>query len=268
MSTPNNAEVILFGKIFINGDIATRTGLHIGAERGDFAIGGVDNPIIRDPLTNYPFIPGSTLRGKMRSLAEKITGAPQNNLISHIRIHIAENEEQYQQYWVNPIFGIPAQRPYPVYAPTRLIVRDVFMSDTSAQELEKAQTDQPFTEIKTEVAIDRITSAAVPRPLERVPAGVVFENFEMVYSIYELPGDLDRFPHILECMQLLEDDYLGGQGSRGSGKIAFQNVSISVKTRDNYADPFYYSDQGFTVADLLVGRNELIEWLHQLFPVG
>ena len=115
--------------------------------------------------------------------------------------------------------------------PTRLIVRDTFLTRESIDALDKADTDTDFTEIKTEVAIDRITSAATPRQQERVPAGTIFGPFQIVHSLYtldeddrdnQLQAELQFFQTVLTGMELLEDDYLGGSGSRGSGQIAFK----------------------------------------------
>lgn len=261
-------SVNLYGRIFITGDIVAMTGLHIGGAQTGLEIGGVDNVVIRDPLTDRPYIPGSSLRGKMRSLWEKKNGALQNWPIGQgVRIHICEKAGDYMRCPVCQIYGVPGQ--LEASSPTRLVVRDVFMSEDSAKKLEEvAQTDLPYTEVKWEAAIDRVTSAATPRQMERVPAGVIFSGFEMVFSVYDHPGDLQRFPDVLESMQLLEDDYLGGQGSRGSGKIAFQNVQVWVRSRADYRQPLLFSEQAMTVAEWLTQKDALINWLRQALPAG
>ncbi len=264
----NSSSVNLYGRIFITGYISAETGLHIGGAQSSLAIGGVDNVVIRDPMTNRPYIPGSSLRGKMRSLWEKKSGAVQNQKIGQdVHIHVCEYANDYARCPVCQIYGVPGQ--LEASSPTRLIVRDVFMSDESAQKLiELGQTDLPYTEVKWEAAIDRVTSAATPRQMERVPAGVIFSNFEMIFSVYEHPGDLDRFPDVLESMQLLEDDYLGGQGSRGSGKIIFQQVMVWARSRVDYRTPKYFSETGMSVAEWLNQREALVEWLNQAIPAG
>ncbi|MBN1429326.1 MAG: type III-A CRISPR-associated RAMP protein Csm3 [Anaerolineae bacterium] len=279
MATQLTSQITLYGRVFVRGDIRLVTGLHIGAERGELTIGGVDkNAVLRDILTNQPYIPGSSLRGKMRSLAEKTLGAPQNkNMGSGVRIHSAETRPDYDQFWVNPVFGIPAEVDYDPGAPTRLIVRDVFLSETSVEELEKARTDQPFTEVKTEVSIDRVTAKANPRSMERVPAKAVFSGMEMVYSVF-LPGDFDYFWELLRTMRVLEDDYLGGQGTRGSGKIQFGNLTISTRARANYQVENYYggNDARFTVDELLAtgedpemlaNGEDLFNWIQMQIPI-
>ncbi len=239
----------LSGRVFLSFNLEAKTGLHIGGSDEGISIGGVDKTVIRNPLTNHPYIPGSSLRGKIRSLVEKYTGAAQNNRIGRdVKIHScganAKKDEEIEQatkdYKACPvcqIFGVPGERTFS--SPTRLIVRDVHLNKASVKELEALRTDLPFTEVKTEVAIDRVTSAASPRQMERVPAGAVFGRAEMVYSIYEGDGfdpaaDLKHFKTVITGLQLLEDDYLGGLGSRGSGRVALQKIEVKVKSRRNY----------------------------------
>jgi CRISPR-associated protein Csm3 len=131
------------------------------------------------------------------------------------------------------IYGVPAQD---FNLPSRLIVRDVMLTPVSREQLFKARTDLPFTEVKTEVSIDRITSQANPRSIERVPAGAEFGPMEMVYSIYG-SQDVEWFSVLIDGMTLLEDDYLGGSGSRGSGKVEFKDLMITIKQKDDYRNP-------------------------------
>ena len=235
----------LYGRLIIYGTIVAKTGLHIGGSGGSFAIGAVDNPVIKNPLTSEPYIPGSSLRGKMRSLTEKYLGL---ELFEHAgvkHIHTAEKsrktgvdaeraEQIYAKSPVAKIYGVPSDDF--VSAPTRLVVRDINLTTDSREKLRSARTDTAFTEIKTEVSIDRITSQANPRQLERVPAGACFGPMEIVYSIYR-EEDVDLFKTVVIGMQLLEDDYLGGSGSRGSGKIAFEQLSLAFKTTLSYDQP-------------------------------
>lgn len=238
-------KIELKGRVFITFDIEAMTALHIGGSDVGVEIGGVDKTVIRDKLTNRPYIPGSSLKGKMRSLLEKYKGLKQNQRIGQGYIHSCGAEykgeesktkgaKEYANCDVCQIFGVPGERDFAT--PTRLVVRDSFLSEDSAKGLENAQTDLPYTEVKTEVSIDRVTSAANPRQMERVPAGVVFEKGEMVFSLYDIQWengevhkaeeDLERLNVLLKAMQLVEDDYLGGLGSRGSGKVAFKKIQV------------------------------------------
>lgn len=260
----NNNRIQLKGRVLIYFDVVAKTGLHIGGTESGIEIGGVDKTVIRDPLTNRPYIPGSSLRGKLRSLLEKYKGLPQNQRIGQGFIHScgAENNKHSDTYLncdVCTTFGVPGEREFAT--PTRLIVRDVFMDEQSAKALENAGTDLPYTEVKTEVSIDRVTSAANPRQMERVPAGTRFSNAELVYSVYEgancdAQKDVQRLKVIVEGLQLLLDDYLGGLGSRGSGKVEIENIRLAWRGEDYSAAPKTLG-QFETVAELAAGLSKV-----------
>lgn len=275
----------LTGRVFITFDIEAVTGLHIGGTEAGIEIGGVDKTIIRDKLTNRPYIPGSSLKGKMRGLSEKYRGLKQNQSVGQTSIHSCGAEymkedqrtkgrAEYLACDVCQVFGVPGERDFNVASPTRLVVRDTHMSDLSAARL-SGKTDLPFTEVKTEVSIDRVTSAANPRQMERVPAGTVFggkrtfkqdgqereidQPAEMVYSVYSGAGcdplkDVERLRTVVEGMQLLEDDYLGGLGSRGSGKVRLQGIKVTVRSQADYlrkpAEIGSYPDLAGLIKDL------------------
>lgn len=228
----------LFGRIVITANIQTLTGLHIGGSSAAMEIGGVDKTIIRNPITNQPYIPGSSLRGKMRSQTEKMLGLEQNqNIGKDVWIHSCQKPEAFEKNGGCPvctIYGLPGERGF--NSTTRLVVRDVSMTSESVEKLDRSHADLPYAEYKTEVAIDRVTSAATPRSLERVPAGTIFGPSEMVYSIYE-DRDFDRLAFVFDALQLVEDDYIGGSGSRGSGKIRFESIQLTVRSKKDYGNP-------------------------------
>lgn len=227
-------KIKMYGRIFIEADIKAVTGLHIGGSGVGMEIGGIDNAIIRNPVTNQPYIPGSSLRGKMRSQLEKSLGLEQNNRVGNVYIHTCKTEAEYNKGNGCPVchvFGVPGE--VEATGPALLVVRDVNLDQKSAAELDKAKSDLPYAELKTEVTIDRVTSAATPRTLERVPAGAVFGPAEMVFGVYD-KADIDRFEHVVNALQLVEDDYLGGSGSRGSGKVEFTNLKIYARSSDSY----------------------------------
>jgi CRISPR-associated protein Csm3 len=267
------SKIQLKGRIFLTFDIEARSGLHIGGSDEGISIGGVDKPVIRNKWNNQPYIPGSSLRGKIRSLLEKYSGAIQNNKIGKdVTIHSCganartpEEKKQaalsYKECDICQVFGVPGEREFS--SPTRLIVRDVQMHEESVKKLTDLRTDLPYTEVKTEVAIDRVTSAASPRQMERVPAGAVFSPAELIYSLYDNNGagsdaDLGRFKTVITGLQLLEDDYLGGLGSRGSGKVALKNIEVKVKSSRNYdqAQPLRDKPYG-TLAELVADFERL-----------
>ncbi|MFQ3610512.1 MAG: type III-A CRISPR-associated RAMP protein Csm3 [Fimbriimonadales bacterium] len=247
-------SIKIIGKVVITGSVRLLTGLHIGGAAAGLDIGGVDNPIIRHPVTREPYIPGSSLRGKMRALLERAHDLSLNKKVQDVRLHECYAEDEYRTCPICHVFGIsPGERErnqnsnqssdrrgeWACYKPTRLIVRDALLSPDSRQKLELADTDLPFSEVKWEASIDRITSAAVPRQNERVPADTVFEPFEMVYTIYRLNGndweqDIEWLKVLFEGMRLLEDDYLGGYGSRGAGKIRFEQLKVELRPLGYY----------------------------------
>jgi CRISPR-associated protein Csm3 len=257
----------LLARVILTGRIRAVSGLHIGGSPGALAIGNVDLPVIREAIHGKPYIPGSSLKGKMRSLAEKLTGAPQNrNIGKDVAMHVAETREEYDRFWVNPVFGVPGEIKFEIPAPTRLVVRDVPLDEASDKELREAKTDLPYTEVKWEAAIDRVTAAATPRQMERVPAGAVFAPMELVFNVFRRE-DLDLFGHVLTALKLVEDDYLGGQGSRGSGKVAFEELHLKV-----YCGPDYASAGERALGDLAglddAARKGAITWLKGTLPAG
>jgi CRISPR-associated protein Csm3 len=247
----NSANLAFKSKIFVSGTIVTLTGLHIGGNSTEMSIGGADSIVIRDPITNYPYIPGSSLRGKMRSLLERHRDEMTINFENHDKSYssIKEAAEIIAQgvkfESAGPatdgkaasarLFGVAVdQNKGKLSIPQRLIVRDAMLEEESAKKLEKAKhTDMPLTEVKTEVAIDRITSKANPRQIERVPAGAEF-TFEFILNLYGDDKEDEFLTLLWECMELLQDDYLGGHGSRGYGRVKFNVKSVTRKTAEDY----------------------------------
>lgn len=262
-------QIQLHGRVIISGIIKTVTGLHIGKGKEGVAIGGVDNPIMRDSLTNEPYIPGSSLKGKLRSLAEKATNAPQEQSMGQeVKIHVAQSQVEYDRYWVNTVFGVPGEVQYALTGPTRLVVRDGRLTQDSKTRLLEADTDLPFTEVKYEAAIDRVTAAANPRPLERVPAETEF-TFEMVFSIYQ-DKDKTFVKELIGVMRNLEDDYLGGSGSRGSGKVAFKALEVIIRPTTSYLDTAQKGEmiKATDLADLLGKFGEVDKAVSAIIKAG
>ena len=239
------ASIQLHGKIFLQGTIRAITGLHIGGNSDDLEIGGIDNPIIRNAFDRKPYIPGSSLRGKMRGLLDRHFNNDLNKPVGRdVHVHECETPNDYKACPVCQVFGVaPIRQLSGETLPTRLIVRDTFLNDDALDVLNNTDTDTIYAEIKTEVAIDRITSAATPRQQERVLAGTTFGPFQMIQSFYtqdqdnpstQLENEIQLFDTVLKGMELLADDYLGGSGSRGSGQIAFEDLKLTFKSRQCY----------------------------------
>lgn len=227
----NNAGTYMFlGKVMIKGRMEVVTGLHIGASRETVKIGGIDSPVVRDPVTNLPYIPGSSLKGKMRSLMEKALGKNFKEISKQplIQIHVCDDG----RCEVCRLFGssVKVGREQK-HIPSRLIVRDLHL--LNKDDLEKIETGLPYTEWKFENSIDRVTSAANPRQIERVPAGAVF-GLELVYDAQDGGQLKEDIENIQRALKLLEDDALGGHGSRGYGQVRFSEMTFDVYPRAYY----------------------------------
>ncbi len=243
----SNINLEFKGKYILTGNIRCVTGLHIGGSVASIEIGGVDNPVIKDPLTDLPYIPGSALKGKLRSLFEWSVGLvmkqsqQQDKYAAHDCRELAKKRDESDNTtkWDNAfvlarLFG-PASnddKVREVAGPTRLTARDSFPIPESVTRWQEWLGDGIYTEVKTENAIDRVTSEATPRPMERVPADSEF-GFEMIVDIYR-DDDHHLFKSLLTAMRLLENSALGGGGSRGHGQIEFKGISLTWRSVDHY----------------------------------
>ena len=223
----------LKGYKLVEGIIEVVTGLHIGGNTATIEIGGKDNPVIKHPVTKEPYIPGSSIKGKMRSLLEwklqmidtrkQIDGKNNKDFGEVHKFRGTGCKEKDCPICV--IFGTSADNSE--LGPTRLAVRDAFLCEKYRQELMGKSNWSPFdlTEDKSENAINRITARANPRNMERVIPGAKF-FFKMSYKVFEKTasdtGDEDLFSHVLDGLRLIEKDALGGAGSRGCGQVQFK----------------------------------------------
>ena len=236
----------LTGKLIISGKITAETGLHIGGSKSSLDIGGVDLNVIKTPQ-GVPFIPGSSLKGKLRSLLAKTEGSMAVNARD---AKGAKSDEDFP--YLLQIFGSSGDDKDRGEI-TRLLVRDASLDrDSFDKEFKEKgfEVELGFTDVKWENTINRRKGTAEnPRQLERVPAGASFD-FEIVYDLYENADSteyknkadkpepngsgnisiLKKHLWALEtAMRLLQDDYLGGQGSRGYGKVKFDDVAVKQK---------------------------------------
>lgn len=259
MSSHNaETELTFLGKLVLEGEIVCQTGLHIGAGKGSLEIGGADNPVVKDAF-GIPYIPGSSLRGRLRSLLEQTLGlAVPSELVflskrkgQEVRIHQSDRPDDD----VCVLFGRNPGRMERVSGdaiessaatPARLTVYDAPLVVDSITQQMRENLDDELTEVKSENAVDRITSQANPRTLERVPAGARF-RFRMVLDVL-CPEDKPLLARIAEALRLLEDDTLGGGGSRGSGRIGLTNLNLTWRGKDYYA-------KGATETNLLSGAD-------------
>jgi CRISPR-associated protein Csm3 len=238
-------ELAFLGKLILEGQITCETGLHIGAGKGSLEIGGADNPVVKDAF-GIPYIPGSSLRGRLRSLLEQSSGlAVPSELVylskrkgQEVRIHQSDRPDDE----ICILFGRSAGRMEKVVGesgetanatPARLAFYDAPLLVDSITSQMRENLDDELTEVKSENAVDRITSQANPRTLERVPAGSKFA-FRIVADVL-CEEDKPLLARVAEGMRLLEDDALGGGGSRGNGRVKFGSIKLSWRSKDYYA---------------------------------
>lgn len=202
-------------KIRISGYIEVITGLHIGSGGEISAIGALDSPVVRDPNTYMPIIPGSSIKGKMRSL-----------LATDFGFQTMKKEHNDDAPEVLRLFGSSKKGNM---KKSRLQISDAFYSKTSKDEFD--QRNLPYTETKFENTIDRLTSKAKPRQIERVIRGSKFD----LHIIYNVENELEvseDFENIKKALTLLENDYLGGGGTRGNGRVSFEITEVKTVVGD------------------------------------
>jgi CRISPR-associated protein Csm3 len=239
-------QLQLVGKLILSGDLHCETGLHIGAGKGSLEIGGADNPVVKDAF-GLPYIPGSSLRGKVRSLLENAMGLTSPAELVYlskrrgqeVRIHQSDRPDDE----ICLLFGRSPGRVERVEggetgenraaSPARLTIYDAPLEQESITAQMRENLDDEITEVKSENAIDRITSQANPRTLERVPAGARFK-VRMVMDVL-CEEDKALAARVIEGLRLLEDDALGGGGSRGSGRVRFANLKLIWRNRAFYS---------------------------------
>ena len=198
----------MYGKIRISGNILVKTGMHIGGSGAFAAIGAVDSPIIRDARTNLPMIPGSSLKGKMRCLLAK-----------EFNEKISEPNDDHER--ITRFFGSSKKGNI---KRSRVLFSDMVLKNEN--ELRDAGL-QSMTEVKFENSISRATAVANPRQIERAVRGSVFE-LDLIYELENEQELIEDMETLGEAMKLLQYDYLGGNGSRGYGKIQFENICAEV----------------------------------------
>lgn len=218
------------------------SGLRIGAGDAEMHIGGVDKTVVKHPLTQSPYIPGSSLKGKMRSLLEWRSGAVKEAPLGYPDLQNASGAVQAEVKHILQLFGISGDaklgKEMQELGPSRLSFWDCNLQ--AEWEKEIRDNNQMLTEVKSENRINRISGVAEhPRQTERVPAGA---RFDFRLSVKRLAGDGDALlTTVLQGLKLLELDSLGGSGSRGYGKVKFVGLTIDgqdAQARFDAVQPF------------------------------
>lgn len=204
----------MYGKIQITGEIEVKTGMHIGGSDAFAAIGAIDSPVIRDVRTGQPMIPGSSLKGKLRSLLAR----------KYNPVAVKHDEDAPV---IRRLFGSAKKDEV---KNSRILVADMFLNEAVKENIQN-QGLNSLTEVKFENTINRMTAKANPRQIERVIRGAVF-NLDIIYEVLKPEEIEEDFNLLAEGMKLLQYDYIGGHGSRGYGKIIFKNLEASAVIGD------------------------------------
>ncbi|BAZ81322.1 type III-A CRISPR-associated RAMP protein Csm3 [Sphaerospermopsis kisseleviana CS-549] len=304
--TVSYTQTPLLGKVSLKCQLTAQTGLHIGGGGENLDIGGLDKPVIRDPLTKYPYLPGSSIKGKLRATLERLLNKPLNRPGSRDTRRYESDDladgfteverDRFIRYegartcQISRLFGstggsnfwmeIETAKKEGLFsdksptrtiqhenknyncvkissgrnAPSRLIIRDSHLHPDSATQLKQVDTGLFMTEWKFENNIDRVTAAANPRQLERVPAGSKF-NFELVYTVENAEQAVKDLENIAIALAFLEDDALGGNGSRGYGKVRFENFNFSYCSKNSYLQRIEHPEGLAAIQPLNTIRN-------------
>lgn len=286
VSATNKPQKQLLGKLRLKSIILAETGLHIGGGAENLNIGGLDKPVIRDPLTQHPYLPGSSIKGKLRAILERVLKKPLNRKGSRdtyryesddLVTGFTELDKQFVKFEgastceLSRVFGSTGSKCWIETdvarreglledgsdrkdikhivngtelstncaevkgrnAPSRLIVRDCHLVNESVAALKEIDTGLYMTEWKFENGLDRITAAANPRQVERVPKGAKFD-FEIVYTVEDRDQVEKDLQNLAIALAVLEEDALGGHGSRGYGKVKFLDFQFFYRDLDQY----------------------------------
>ena len=223
----------LISIIEIKAELILKTGLHIGAGDSEMHIGGIDNSVIKNPITQSPYIPGSSLKGKIRSLLEWRSGAVTDGKPLSLE-HLNKASDKSAVENILKLFGISAdskkEEQMKQIGVARLGFWDCALNEKWKENI--LEDNHLLTEAKSENTINRITATASdPRQTERVPAGAIFD-FKLTLRQFDTDNTEELQDLILKGLRLLELDSLGGSGSRGYGKIEFKNLTVNDNVFD------------------------------------
>lgn len=199
------------GKLHLSGIFTTLSGMSIGHDKNGNMNGAMVRAIVRHPITQVPFIPGSSFRGAVRQIFEKEAGQKCHHKIDY----------EYAQCPLCQIFGISEKEAarFSSVKAGRATFRDSFLTKESLANLQADPATKDLAEIRIYAGIDRITAQGNLYAIEQIPAFSQFE-FSFLFTIYE-KEDCKFFRKFLEALILLSSSSIGSQGSRGLGKIRF-----------------------------------------------
>lgn len=218
------------------GKITLKSGLHVGSGNMEMHIGGTDSPVIKHPHTLEPYIPGSSLKGKVRSLLEMESGLmiytePQGSVVTGKTLQVDNIKRDSiltaKCKAILTIFGSSGadKNDETGFGPTRVSFSDCYLNE----EWKKKAKEYRWTlsEVKSENSINRIQGTAEnPRFIERVPEGAEFD-FLVTFKVLSESDEGLFSDYLLKGLKLLEIDALGGNGSRGYGRIQFSSLRLN-----------------------------------------
>jgi CRISPR-associated protein Csm3 len=228
----------------LKGKIILKSGLHIGSGNMEMQIGGTDSPVIKHPHTFEPYIPGSSLKGKVRSLLEMASGlvpfaAGSGGLVT-VKVWKSLEDENLKKKAeaILKIFGSSGSESEEDtdFGPTRASFADCYLNGDWKK---KAQSNRwQLTEVKSENVINRIKGTAEhPRFIERVPEGTEFD-FLITYKVLNETDEVFFNKYLLTGLKLLELDAIGGSGSRGYGRLKFEFADAEISNKFTELTPF------------------------------
>ena len=258
---------MILGHILIQGQVKCLTGMHIGTSSDTIEIGGIDSPVVRNPVDRMPYIPGSSLKGKMRSMLERCK-APDPRFFNRdggggCKRHECDENKSAAKCEICSLFGSTGfgQNNSGSNMPGRLIVWDGML--INKDEISEKDSGLLITEAKMENAIDRITAAAHPRTIERVPAGATF-SLKLVLRVDKNNGDeaiswQNNHDNIIFLLSLLEKDGLGGNISRGYGQVEIRLTRFeAININDSTAGGLPFKDEGYyTFVDCKAAKEKI-----------
>lgn len=203
----------------ITATVTLTSGARIGGSDDVLQIGGTDLTCIKDPASGKPYLPGSSLKGKMRSALEKSTGT-------------SEGIQPSKRGPIARVFG-PHFDSRHQEGPTRIRVHDAQLIPGS-----------DFTlELKTESVNNRETGTAMhPRTLERVAPGARF-GLRIDFDVYDMDRDFEyvdlaeKKTHtgrdailaiVNDGLDLLCQSGIGSGTSRGYGQIEITDDKLAA----------------------------------------
>jgi len=226
----------------IEGSIILKSGMHIGSGDTEMHIGGTDSPVIKHPHTLEPYIPGSSLKGKVRSLLEMQSGLmvlTQGDVVSFNTLTKIKDygEKKVSCENILKIFGASGsdKGDDQIIGPSRVSFSDCYLDKEWLEKVKKERLS--LTEVKSENVINRIKGTAEhPRFIERVPEGTEF-SFLLTFKVFE-NDDEELFNYLFKGLKLLEMDTIGGSGSRGYGRIKFDFIDKGIQSQFKSLNPF------------------------------